>query len=76
MRINGLNLKTDIMETKEELQELEQKVSIGLKEAYRKMVIFKKQKNSPMIVSRNGKVIEIQPENIPPTTNAKNEYAN
>jgi len=69
-------LKTDIMETKEELQELEEKVSIGLKEAYRKMVIFKKQKNSPMIVSRNGKVIEIQPENIPPTTNAKNEYAN
>jgi len=69
-------LKTDIMETKEELQELEEKVSIGLKEAYRKMVIFEKQKNSPMIVSRNGKVIEIQPENIPPTTNAKNEYAN
>jgi hypothetical protein len=76
MRINGLHLKTDIMETKEELQELEQKVSIGLKEAYRKMVIFKKQKNSPMIVSRNGKVIEIQPKSIPPTTNAKNEHAN
>ncbi len=59
------------MEAIDQLQELEQKVTLGLQEAYRKMVVFKKQKNSPLIVSRNGKIIEINPENILPTTSAK-----
>ena len=63
------------METKE-LRELEEKGNLGLKEAYRKMVAFKKKNNSPLIVSRNGKVIAIPPEEILPTTSAKNEYAN
>ena len=43
----------------EQLKELEDKVSKGLEEAHKKMVEFKKQKNSPLIVSRNGEVIEI-----------------
>ncbi len=60
------------MENKE-LRELEEKVSRGLKEAYRKMVEFKKKNNSPLIVSRDGKVIAIPPDEIPPTTSAKNE---
>ena len=60
------------MEIKEQLKELEEKVNLGLKEAYRKMAEFKKQKNSPLIVSRNGKVTSIPPGEIPPTTNAKN----
>ncbi|KOF02839.1 hypothetical protein AWW67_00360 [Roseivirga seohaensis] len=60
------------MDIKDELKELEQKVSLGLKEAYRKMVEFKKRNNSPLIVSRNGKVIEIAPKDIPLTTNSKN----
>ncbi len=59
------------METIDELKELEQKVTLGLQEAYRKMVVFKKQKNSPLIVSRNGKVTKIEPDNILPTTSAK-----
>ena len=56
------------MGIKEQMQELEDKIARGLEEAYRKMVEFKKYKKTPMIVSKNGKVIEIEPENIQPTT--------
>ena len=59
------------MKTTDQLKELEEKVTLGLQEAYRKMVVFKKQKNSPLIVSRDGKIIRINPENILPTTSAK-----
>lgn len=60
----------------EQLRELEDKVSLGLKEAYRKMAEFKKKNNSPLVVSRDGKVVSIPSDEILPTTNAKNEYAN
>ncbi len=60
------------MGIKEQLKELEDKISKGLEEAYRKMVEFKKQKKSPLIVSRNGVIIEIKSEEILPTTKAKN----
>ena len=57
-----------MMKNEESFQDLKEKIIKGLEEAYRKMVIFKKQKNSPLIISRNGKVIEVKPEDIPPTT--------
>ena len=60
------------MGIREELSELEEQVSLGLKEAYRKMVEFKKKNNSPLIVSRDGKVVSIPPNEIPPTTKVKN----
>jgi len=63
------------MDIKEQLRELEEKVNLGLKEAYRKMAEFKKKNNSPLIVSRNGQVTSVPPSEILPTTNAKNEYA-
>lgn len=47
------------METEEQLQELEEKVSQGLREAHRKLIEFKKKNNSPLIVSRDGKVVSI-----------------
>jgi hypothetical protein len=56
------------MKNKKKLLELEDKVAKGLEEAYRKMVEFKKYKKSPIIVSRDGKVVEIDPEEISPTT--------
>ncbi|MCF6351252.1 MAG: hypothetical protein L3J23_09545 [Flavobacteriaceae bacterium] len=59
------------METINELKELEEKVGLGLQEAYRKMVVVKKQKNSPLVVSRNGKIVKIKPEDIPATTTSK-----
>jgi len=59
------------MERIDQLKELERNVELGLQKAYKKMVIFKKQMNSPLIVSRNGRVTKIEPENIRPTTTAK-----
>lgn len=59
------------MGIKEQIQELEDKVVKGLEEAYKKMAEFKKQKNSPLIVSRDGEVIEIKAEEILPTTKYK-----
>jgi len=61
------------MDNREQLSELKEQVNQGLKEAYRKMVEFKKRNNSPLIVSRNGKVIAIPPDEIFPPTRAKNE---
>jgi hypothetical protein len=55
------------MGVKEQLQELEDKIAKGLEEAYRKMVEFKKHKKSPIVMSRNGKVIKIEPDKIQPT---------
>jgi len=50
------------MGIKEQLQDLEEKLSKGLKEAYKKMVVFKKQKKTPIIISKNGKIVKIFPK--------------
>lgn len=60
------------MKTIDELKELEKDVSQGLQDAYRKMVVEKKRNNSPLIISRNGKIVKVKPEDIPATTCAKN----
>lgn len=44
------------------------KLAKGLEEAYRKMIIFKRQKNSPVVVSVGGGVKEIDPYDMPDTT--------
>ena len=56
------------MGIKEQLKELEDKFAKGLEEAYRKMIMFKKQKNSPVVISKKGKVVKIDPDKIQPTT--------
>ena len=43
-------------------------IAKGLEEAYRRMIIFKRQKNSPVVVSVNGEVKEIDPYEMPSTT--------
>ncbi len=43
----------------------------SLEETYRKVIEFKKQKKSPMIVVRNGKIVAVDPNEILPTTNTK-----
>lgn len=48
------------MDAKEQLKELEEKISKGLEKAYEKMVEFKKQKDSPIIMSKDGKVVEVK----------------
>ena len=50
------------MGIKEQLKELEDKLSTGLEKAYSKMLEFKKQKGSPIIISKNGKILEIDPK--------------
>ena len=59
------------MSNKEQKEELEAKVSKGLKLAYKKLVKFKKEKNSPLIVMEDGKIIAIPPGEIPPTIEVK-----
>jgi hypothetical protein len=55
------------METKEELKEERDKIVKGLEEAYRKLVEFKKAKNSPLVIVRNGQIVEIDPNDVQPT---------
>lgn len=58
------------METEQELRELHElreKVVKGLEETYRRLIEFKKEKNSPMIVMRNGKIEAVDPHDMPAT---------
>jgi len=56
------------METKDQLKEERDRIVKGLEETYRKLLEYKKQKNSPMIVMRNGKIKAVNPSDMPPTT--------
>jgi imidazolonepropionase-like amidohydrolase len=56
------------MGTKEQLKEERDRIVKGLEETYRKLVEYKKQKKSPMIVVRNGKIVAVDPNEILPTT--------
>ncbi|MEX0812271.1 MAG: hypothetical protein WD048_08645 [Chitinophagales bacterium] len=42
------------------LNELEKLVRKGLENSYMKLLKFKKQKNTPLIISKNGKVVEVK----------------
>ncbi len=46
------------MESK--LTDLENKVRTGLGLTYQRLVEFKKQKNSPLVVSKGGKIVRIK----------------
>ena len=50
------------MKNKDELIEIEDKLIIGFKKTYQKMIEFKKQKKTPIVYSKNGKVLHIKPE--------------
>ncbi|EON79495.1 hypothetical protein ADIS_0062 [Lunatimonas lonarensis] len=54
------------MGTKEQLKEERDKIVKGLEEAYRRLVEYKKEKKSPMIVVRNGKIVAVEPNEILP----------
>ncbi len=40
------------------------KIVEGLEKAYKKLIEYKKYKKTPIIVSKDGKVVEIDPEKI------------
>lgn len=42
--------------------ELFDKILAGLEKVQKKLIEFKKQKNSEIVVSENGKIIKIKPE--------------
>lgn len=56
------------MKNKNQIDEQTQKILRGLEKSYQKLVEFKKYKKSPLIVSKDGVIVEIQPEKILPTT--------
>ena len=56
------------MGTKEQLKEERDKIVKGLEETYKRLIEFKKQKNSPMIIIREGKIIAADPNELSPTT--------
>lgn len=68
MQNNGKNYKRITMGIKEQLKEERDKIVKGLEETYRKLVEFKKQKKSPMIVVRNGEIVAVDPNERQPTT--------
>lgn len=47
--------------------ELGKKLRKGLEKSYEKMVEFKKYKKTPLVVSQNGKIVEIPYQDIPAT---------
>lgn len=64
------------MKNKEQGTDRTQKILQGLEKAYQKLVEFKRYKKSPLIVAKNGVIIEIQPDKILPTTTYKKNRAN
>lgn len=56
------------MQTEKELKDERDKIVKGLEEAYRRLVEYKKQKKSPMVVMRGDKIVEVDPFEIAPTT--------
>lgn len=49
------------MTTAEKQNELRDKIQVGLKKAYEKLIEFKRQKNSELVVMKDGKIIRIKP---------------
>lgn len=69
MKPFGENLKEFMMNKREkEYREFNDKLIAGLEKAYEKLVEYKRYKKSPLIISKNGEVVEIPHEEIPPTT--------
>lgn len=64
----GTELNRCLMKTEEQLSEMRDQIVKGLEETYRRLIEFKKQKNSPMIISRDGKIVAVDAHELPPTT--------
>ncbi len=59
------------MEINEQMQELEAQIVLGFQKSFRKLIEFKKKHNSPLIVSRNGKVTIVPPNEFPLVADTK-----
>lgn len=47
------------LDAQKQLEELRNQVDLGFKKTYKKLIEFKKAKNSPLVVMRDGKVVHI-----------------
>lgn len=50
------------MTTIEKQLELKRKILLGLEKAYERLLEFKKQKNSELVVMQGDKIVKIKPE--------------
>ena len=55
------------MEKNNLLREERDKIVKGLEETYRKLVEYKKKMKSPLVILRNGKIEEVDPNDVLPT---------
>jgi len=46
----------------EKQNELFEKVLLGLEKAYEKLIEFKKQKNTELVILKDGKIVKVKPE--------------
>jgi imidazolonepropionase-like amidohydrolase len=59
------------MKTEDPYKKERDEIVKGLEETYRKLIQYKKEKNSPLVVIRNGKIVEVDPNEVLPTTSYK-----
>lgn len=52
------------MKEDKEMIELRDKIIEGLKLSYKRLIEFKKQKNSVLVVMRGGKIVKLKPEEL------------
>ena len=50
------------MTSVEEQIELKNKILLGLEKVYEKLIAFKKQKNTELVVMKDNKIVRIKPE--------------
>ena len=50
------------MTTVEKQIELKNKIMLGLEKVYERLIEFKKQKNTELVVMRDNKIVKIKPE--------------
>ena len=50
------------MTTVEKQLELRDKILIGLEKVYEKLIEFKKQKNTELVIMKDNKIVRIKPE--------------
>jgi len=58
---NLINLKA-IMNKHKEISKQQAKILAGMEKVYEKLIVFKKQMNSDLVVIKDNKVVHIKPE--------------
>ncbi|MFT4018388.1 MAG: hypothetical protein QM668_15595 [Agriterribacter sp.] len=52
------------MATVEKQMQLRDKILLGLEKSYKKLLEFKKQKNSELVVMKDNRIVKIKPEQL------------